>query len=274
MYDCPKVGAKRCLLVLSGVDVAAAIQDLPSFVSSFDYSLTGQMFLLQPAAAGRTAHLGTLSVQHAAQALQTHGVPLMQQAQQSVCEFVMAQLQELGRLMAQQEVQIVLEAASAAVRASAAAERQAPNGSPRAATVHPAQHARREVLEQERIRVHDKIGMFGENEGLVNGTDHLQTDWLTSLRAEHLVDFADMLQTGLQEQQLPDCRQTCMDHIYEVVSGQYHVPCRAVLCCAVLCCAVLCCAVLCCAVLCCAYYGLHAASQMLKIKCSLCSVSY
>ena len=221
------------------MDIAAAIQDLPSFVTSFDYSLTGQMFLQQPAAAGRTAHLATLSVQHAAQAIQTHGIPLMQQAQQSVCEFVTAQLQDLGHVMAQQAVQIVLEAASAAVRASAAAEGQAPDGSsPGTAASHPAQHAQREVLARGTVSEHDRVGMFKGNQGMVNGTSQLQTDWLHRLSAKHLVEFAEMLQTGLQEQQLAGCRQSCMDQICQVISGLY-----AALCCAMLCCAVLCCAV-------------------------------
>ena len=233
------------------MDIAAAIQDLPSFVSSFDYSLTGQMFLQQPAAAGRTAHLATLSVQHAAQAIQTHGVPLMQQAQQSVCEFVTAQLQKLRGVTAQEEVQTVLEAASAAVRASAAAQGPGPDDN------SPAQHAQREVLVLGTVR---KDGMLEDSQGVVNGTGHLQTGWLNSLNAEHLVEFAEMLQTGLQEQQLASCRQSCMDRICEVVSGccavlccavlRFAVPCRAVTCCAVPCCAVLCCAVPCCALPC------------------------
>ena len=247
------------------MDIAAAIQDLSSFVSSFDYSLTGQIFVQQPAAAGRTAHLATLSVQHAAQAIQTHGVPLMQQAQQSVCEFVTTQLQELGSVLAQQEVQIVLEAASAAIRASAAAEGQAPGGSSSgAATLHHAQHAQREVLDKGTV---SKDGMFEGNQEMGNSAGQLQTDWLNKLSADHLVEFAEMLQTGLQEQQSADCRQNCMDQIYEMISGCCAalrcaalccavlcraVPCRAVPCCAVLCCAVLCCAVLCCAVPCCA----------------------
>ena len=222
----------------AGVDFAAAIQDVSSFVSSFDYSLTGQIFLQQPAAAGRTAHLATLSVQHAAQAIQTHGVPFMQQAQQSVCEFVTAQLQQLGSVMAQQEVQIVLEAASAAVRASAAAEGQAPSGSgPGAATLHPAQHAQREVREEGTVSKDDKAGMFEDNQEMGNGTGQPQTDGLGRLSAEHLVEFAEMLQTGLQEQQPVDYQQSCMDQIYEVISG----------CCAVLRCAALRCAALRCA---------------------------
>ena len=203
------------------MDIAAAIQDLPNFVSSFDYSLTDHVFLQQPAAAGRTTHLATLSVQHAARAIQIHRIPLMQHAQQSVCEFVTAQLQELGVVMAQQEVQIVLEAASAAVRASAVAEGQALDGSsPGTATPHPAQHAQREVLDRGTDSEHDRFGMLRGNQGMAHGTGQLQSEWLNRLNAEHLVEFAEMLQTGLQEQHLAGCRQSCMDQICEMISGR------------------------------------------------------
>lgn len=203
--------------MLPGVDIAAALQDLPSFVASFDYSLTGQMFLQQPAAAGRTAHLATLSVQHAAQAIQAHGTALLQQAQQSVYEFVTAQLEELGDVVAQQEVQIVLEAAAAAVRASAEAEGQAPNLG--AATLHPAQHAQHEVSEKGALHEDDAADMLAGNQGVIQGTGRLQASWLSRLSAEHLVEFAEMLQTGLQEQQLAGGQQSCMDRVHEVISG-------------------------------------------------------
>lgn len=218
--------------MLSGVDIPAAIQNLPSFVSSFDYSLTGQVFLQQPAAAGRTAHLATLSVQHAAQAIQTQGPPLMQQAQQSVCEFVTAQLQQLRDVMAQQEVQIVLEAASAAVRASAAAEGQGLDGnSPGAVRLHPTQRTQHGVLEQATVIEGDAAGMVGGNqEGMSNGSGRVHVNWLSRLSADHLVEFAEMLQIGLQEQQLPDCRQSCMNHIHQLVTGWYAVLCHAVPC--------------------------------------------
>ena len=206
--------------MLPGVDIAAALQDLPSFVASFDYSLTAQMFLQQPAAAGRTAHLATLSVQHAAQAIQAHGTALLQQAQQSVYEFVTAQLEEVGDVVTQQEVQIVLEAAAAAVRASAEAEGQAPNDSSfGAATLHPAQHAQHEVSEKGALHEDDAADMLAGNQGVIQGTGRLQASWLSRLSAEHLVEFAEMLQTGLQEQQLAGGQQSCMDRVHELISG-------------------------------------------------------
>lgn len=230
--------------MLPGVDIAAAIHDLPNFVTAFDYSMTGSMFLQQPAAAGRTAHLVTLSLQQATQAIQTHGPGLIQQAQQSVCEFVTAQLQELRDVVAQEEVHIVLQAASAAVRASAGVQGQAgDDSSPGAAALHPAQHAQRDMLEQGSLIEDAAVDSMKGVQGMVPSRGDLNESWLSRLSAERMVQFAEMVQTGLQEQQSTGGRQSCMDHLQAVLAGCYP---PAVLCCDVLwlCHAV---AVLCCA---------------------------
>ncbi|KAL0039142.1 hypothetical protein WJX77_009062 [Trebouxia sp. C0004] len=82
------------------VDVQAVIHDLPAFVSSFDYSLVSQTFLQQPAAAGRTAHLDTLSIQHTAEALQA-GLQQQQlaEAQQSCLDCVAGLLTGIGNAL-------------------------------------------------------------------------------------------------------------------------------------------------------------------------------
>ncbi|KAL3162328.1 hypothetical protein ABBQ32_010012 [Trebouxia sp. C0010 RCD-2024] len=202
------------------VDINAAIHDLPSFVAAFDYSMTGSMFLQQPAAAGRTAHLVTLSLQQASQAIQTHGPALIQQAQQSVCEFVTAQLQELRDVVAQEEVQIMLEAASAAVRASAGGQGQAgDDSSSGAAALHPAQHAQRDVLEPGSLTEDAAVESLRGVQGVVQSTGDLKESWLSRLSAERMVQFAEMVQTGLQEQQSTGSRQSCMDHLHAVIAG-------------------------------------------------------
>jgi len=108
----------------AGVDVQAVIHHLPAFVSSFDYSLVSQTFLQRPAAAGRIAHLDTLSIQHTAEALQVHGCSLLDRAQEAVTEVVTGHMQDLCEVLSQQQVVTVLEAAQAAIRASADAEGQ------------------------------------------------------------------------------------------------------------------------------------------------------
>ena len=223
--------------MLAGLDITATLQDLPSFVSSFDYSLASQMFVQQPAAAGRTAHLQTFSVQHAAAAIQVHGVALLLQAQQSVCEFVTRQLQALCDMMTQQEVQIVLEAAGAAARASLHAEVQDGVGnSPQAGIA--AQHAQHAAPEEKSLTAGSTAQISADDQRVRQNLSHAQTHWLGDVSPERLVEFAEMLQTGLQEQSLVDCQQSCMDYVQDVVTGLS--PC-AVLRCAALCDAVLCC---------------------------------
>ena len=231
------IACHQWLSVLPGLDISAALHDLPSFALSFDYSLASQTFVQQPAAAGRTAHLQTFSVQHAAAAIQVHGVALLLQAQHSVCEFVTRQLQELCDMMTRQEVQVVLEAAGAAARASGQAEAQDSAGdSPHAGV--PAQHAQHMAPEEGSLTEDSAAQTSADDLRLRQNLAHGQLWWLSDLSAERLVDFAEMLQTGLQEQNLHGSQQSCMDRIQEVVAGLLPsappLLCSALLCCAVL----------------------------------------
>ena len=211
----------------AGVDVQAVIHDLPAFVSSFDYSLVSQTFLLQqPAAAGRTAHLDTLSIQHAAEALQVHGCSLLDQVQNAVTQLVTGHMQELCEVLSQQEVVTVLEAAQAAIRASADAEGQG------LATLQQQdqsqQQQQQQHQQQDQTQASDSMRQNTDafahtsdsdppspNCGS-NGTHRL---WLEDLSGAQLVEHAEMVQAGLQQQQLADARQNCLDCIAGLLTG-------------------------------------------------------
>ena len=210
----------QCTLLTSGVDIMAALQDLPNFVSSFDYNLASQTFLQRPAAAGQTAHLDTFSVQHASEAIQAHGTALLLQAQELVRDYVTGQLQGLCCVLSQQEVQIVLEAASAAVRAPAEAAAQDVVGSRHdTAAEISAQHAQR-AQRTAGSPDHFPVGEEqGQGLGLPPWQEHLQTHWLSALSTERLVEYAEVLQTGLQEQRLADSQLSCLDYIQNLLTG-------------------------------------------------------
>ena len=218
----------------------AAVKDVQAFVTSFEYSLASQTFIQQPAAAGRNAHLATLSVHHASEAIQTHSIALITMAQQAVSAFVTAQLQELCGIMDQPEVQVVLEAAAAAIRAPFEAEGQdsavrAAGHSPHEnsagsfannSAVHSSQHGRFEqstAHEVDAAQCLDGICHAGQ------GSRHREMSWLAGLSAERLVEFCEVLQTGLQEQQIHNDQQSCMDRLQGLIAGDHQLF-RPVLC--------------------------------------------
>ncbi len=249
----------------AGVDIPAILQELPSFVSSFDYSLAGQVFLQQAAATGSTAHLDTLSVQHAAEAVQVHGLHLLERAQQAVVDLVTGHMQDLCQVLSQQEVVTVLEAARTAVRASADAEGEG------LAALHVEGDSRPSAGPSGLRRdTNADLQHASQNQASSScDSGDLERCWLGDLSAAQLVEHAEMVQAGLQQQQLASTHQSCLGHISDIVTGAtllccdvpcHVVPCHAMLCCAGLGWAVLCRAVLgravpgravlCCAVLC------------------------
>ena len=200
----------------AGVDVQAVIHDLPAFVSSFDYSLVSQTFLLQqPAAAGRTAHLDTLSIQHAAEALQVHGCSLLDQVQKAVTQLVTGHMQELCEVLSQQEVVTVLEAAQAAIRASADAEGQGLAALQQQDQSQPAQ-ASDSTRQGTGASAHTSDP---DPTTSSCGSSDAHRLWLEDLSDAQLVEHAEMVQAGLQQQQLADARQNCLDCIAGLLTG-------------------------------------------------------
>ncbi len=210
----------------AGVDVQAVIHDLPAFVSSFDYSLVSQTFLLQqPAAAGRTAHLDTLSIQHAAEALQVHGCSLLDQVQKAVTQLVTGHMQELCEVLSQQEVVTVLEAAQAAIRASADAEGQ---GLATLQQQDQSQQQQQQHQQQDQTQASDSMRQNTDAFAHTSDPDPPSPNcgssgthrlWLEDLSGAQLVEHAEMVQAGLQQQQLADARQNCLDCIAGLLTG-------------------------------------------------------
>ena len=203
----------------AGVDVQAVIHDLPAFVSSFDYSLVSQTFLLQqPAAAGRTAHLDTLSIQHAAEALQVHGCTLLDQAQKAVTELATGHMQELCEVLSQQEVVTVLEAAHAAIRASADKEGQglAALQQQQQQQQHNQSQASDSMRQDTDASTHASAQDAASSSCGSSDTHRL---WLEDLSDAQLVEHAGMVQAGLQQQQLADAHQSCLDCIAGLLTG-------------------------------------------------------
>jgi len=205
------------------VDVQAVVHDLPSFVSSFDYSLVSQTFLQRPAAAGRIAHLDTLSIQHTAEALQVHGCSLLDQAQEAVTELVTGHMQELCEVLSQQEVVTVLEAAQAAIRASADAE-----GQGLAALQQQDQSQQQQQQQQDQSQASDSMRQDTDASARTSAQDAASSScgssgthrfWLEDLSGAQLVEHAEMVQAGLQQQQLADAHQTCLDCILRLLTG-------------------------------------------------------
>ncbi len=203
------------------MDIQAVIHDLPAFVSSFDHSLVSHTFLQRPAAAGRTAHLDTLSVQHTAEALQVHGCTLLDQAQEAVTKLVTGHMQELCEVLSQQEVVTVLEAAQAAIRASADAE-----GQGLAALQQQDQSQQQQQQQQNQSQASDS--MRQDTNAITSVPDPASSNcgssdthrfWLEDLSDAQLVEHAEMVQAGLQQQQLADAHQTCLDCIAGLLTG-------------------------------------------------------
>ncbi|DBA77759.1 TPA: hypothetical protein ACH3X2_008449 [Trebouxia sp. C0005] len=201
------------------VDIQAVIHDLPSFVSSFDYSLVSQTFLQQPAAAGRIAHLDTLSIQHTAEALQVHGCSLLDQAQEAVTQLVTGHMQELCEVLSQQEVVTVLEAAHAAIRASA-------EGQDLAALQ--LQDLSQQQQQQDQSQASDSMRQDTDANAHTSspdaafsscGSSDMHRSWLEDLSGAQLVEHAEMVQAGLQQQQLADAHQSCLDCLAELLTG-------------------------------------------------------
>ena len=211
----------------AGVDAQAVIHDLPAFVSSFDYSLVSQTFLQQPAAAGRTAHLDTLSIQHAAEALQVHGCSLLDQVQEAVTQLVTGHVQELCEVLSQQEVVSVLEAAQAAIRASADAEGQ---GLAALQQQDQSQQQQQQQQHQQQDQTQASDSMRQNTDAIAHtsdpdppspncGSSDTHRLWLEDLSGAQLVEHAEMVQAGLQQQQLADARQNCLDCIAGLLTG-------------------------------------------------------
>ena len=197
------------------MDVQAVIHDLPSFVSSFDYSLVSQTFLQRPAAAGRKAHLDTLSIQHTAEALQVHGCSLLDQAQEAVTELVTGHMQELCEVLSQQEVVTVLEAAQAAIRASADAEGQGLAALQQQDQSQPAQ-----ASDSTRQRTGASAHTSDPDPTTSScGSSDAHRLWLEDLSDAQLVEHAEMVQAGLQQQQPADAHQSCLDCIAGLLTG-------------------------------------------------------
>lgn len=201
------------------MDIQAVIHDLPSFVSSFDYSLVSQTFLQQPAAAGRIAHLDTLSIQHTAEALQVHGCSLLDQAQEAVTQLVTGHMQELCEVLSQQEVVTVLEAAHAAIRASA-------EGQDLAALQ--LQDLSQQQQQQDQSQASDSMRQDTDANAHTSspdaafsscGSSDMHRSWLEDLSGAQLVEHAEMVQAGLQQQQLADAHQSCLDCLAELLTG-------------------------------------------------------
>ncbi|DBB01020.1 TPA: hypothetical protein ACH3X1_000922 [Trebouxia sp. C0004] len=201
------------------VDVQAVIHDLPAFVSSFDYSLVSQTFLQQPAAAGRTAHLDTLSIQHTAEALQVHGCSLLDQAQEAVTKLVTGHMQELCEVLSQQEVVTVLEAAQAAIRASADAEGQG---------LAALQQQDQSQQQQDQSQASDSMRQDTDASAHTSAPDAAPSScgssdkhrvWLEDLSDAQLVEHAQMVQAGLQQQQLAEAQQSCLDCVAGLLTG-------------------------------------------------------
>ena len=205
--------AKRAMH--AGVDIQAVIHDMPTFVSSFDYSLASQAFLQRPAAAGRMAHLDTLSVHHTAEALQIHGTSLLNEAQQAVSELVNGHLQQLCEVLRQQEVIAVLEAARAAIRATAEAEGQGPAALRMNEGAQSSQEAA-SIRQDEDTGAH-RTGQEQKFNSL-DGSDG-RASWLQHLTGAQLVEHAEMVQAGLQQQQLAGSHHSCLQHIEGLVTG-------------------------------------------------------
>ena len=200
----------------AGVDIQAVIHDLPTFVSSFDYSLASQAFLQRPAAAGRMAHLETLTVHHTAEALQIHGSSLLDQAQQAVSDLVDGHLQQLCEVLRQQEVITVLEAARAAIRAAAEAEGQG------LVALSPNEDAQ-SSQEAASIRRDEDAGAHrsGQEQSFSSADDSDEdSSWLQQLTGAQLVEHAEMVQAGLQRQQLTGSHQSCLGQIEGLVTGK------------------------------------------------------
>ncbi len=197
----------------------AVIHDLPSFVSSFDYSLVSHTFLQQPAAAGRTAHLDTLSIQHTAEALQIHGCSLLDQAQEAVTKLVIGHMQELCEVLSQQEVVTVLKAAHAAIRASADAEgqglaalQQQDQSQQQQDQSQASDSTRRDTDAGKRTCAQDAASSSC-------GSSDTHRLWLENLSDAQLVEHAEMVQAGLQQQQVADAHQSCLDCIAGLLTG-------------------------------------------------------
>ena len=204
----------------AGVDVQAVIQDLPAFVSSFDYSVVSQTFLQQPAAAGRTAHLDTLSIQHAAEALQVHGCTLLDQAQEAVTKVVTGHMQELCDVLSQQEVVTVLEAAHAAIRASADTEGQGLAALQQQQQQQQQQHNQSQASDSMRQDTNASTHASAQDAASSScGSSDTHRVWLEDLSDAQLVEHAGMVQAGLQQQQLADAYQNCLDCIAGLLTG-------------------------------------------------------
>ncbi len=199
----------------AGVDVQAVIHHLPAFVSSFDYSLVSQTFLQRPAAAGRIAHLDTLSIQHTAEALQVHGCSLLDRAQEAVTEVVTGHMQDLCEVLSQQQVVTVLEAAQAAIRASADAEGQGLAALQQQDQSQPAQ-ASDSMRQDTDASAHTSAPDAASSSCGSSDTHRL---WLEDLSGAQLVEHAEMVQAGLQQQQLADAHQSCLDCIAGLLTG-------------------------------------------------------
>ena len=200
-----------------GVDIPAVIHNLPSWVSSFDYNLASQMFIQRPSAAGLTAHLDTLSVQHTAEAVQVHGTALLNQAHKAVSDLVCSHVNELCAVLSRQEVVTVLDAARAAVRAAAEAEGQG------LAQLSAENSGSRQLIQGE-------AEVSSQDEVFSSYTVEVDRDWLEHLSGAQLVEHAEMVQAGLQQQQLADTDQSCLHNIGNIITGTIWLVDVALLC--------------------------------------------
>ena len=149
--------------------------------------------------------------------MQVYGCSLLDQAQEAVTELVAGHMQELCEVLSQQEVMTVLEAAQAAIRASADAE-----GQGLAALQQQDQSQSAQASDSMRQDT-DASAHTSDPDAASSscGSSDAPRFWLLDLSDAQLVEHAEMVQAGLQQQQLAGAHQRCLECIAGLLTGAF-----------------------------------------------------